>query len=328
MAALTLPAPAIVRTIGPIFVGMWVQYLLLGIVFLQATRYYTSGSKRSSHPDAQEGSSGFGLDCRYLVGVLLLLTSVGAVLNFHLGYHAMIVHFGDYTQVVQGTWSLWIGPAITASVGAVTHTFFLERCWRVTKSRATCALLTVLLLLSLGSGVAVSVIFCRLKTVSTLSTIPIPMGLWLCASAGTDMMISVSMSLALASEDEGQAYMAEKALRFIMQTNSMSAVVASLNLILYFTMRGTTFNFIAEFTLPCVYTLTVLANMRARNTASARLSSFAFNNPMKQRTRTVITNVEVKVDRVVEHDGLPDGSVTEPESENKASWSNLAVNAV
>ncbi|KAJ7016712.1 hypothetical protein C8F04DRAFT_1406657 [Mycena alexandri] len=303
----TLPSQTVInRTLGPIFAGLWLQSFFLGMVILQATRYSTS-AQRFSNPNAEKS--------HHVVWALLVLSTLG-----HFAYRSTVAYFGDYSHFDQATWTLWAEPAVTAMVGALTHLFFLERCWLATnKSRTTCALLFLLLLLSLGSGIAVSVSLFHVKLVGKMSTIPLPMGLWLCASAVTNIIIGAILSLEFI-QNKRQLDVADKIIQFTVENGAVSAAVAMLNLVLYFAMKNTTYHFLAEFTLPYMYTLTVLVTLLAPGASGSHLSSFTLSGPVKERTV-----MEVKVSRVVESD-IPDrdGSITKPKNanDNKLIWSH------
>ncbi|KAJ7720830.1 hypothetical protein B0H16DRAFT_1896758 [Mycena metata] len=288
----TLPSLAVLnRTLGPIFVGSWLQSLFFGAIVLQATRYSTSAQR----PNASKIS-------KYVVCALLFLIALGFAMAFHVSYRSTVAYFGDYSHFDQATWTLMAEPAVTAMVGAVTHLFFLERCWLAT-----------------SSGIAVSICFFQVKRVSQIPTIPLPMGLWVCASAATDITIGVILSVDFI-QNKRQSDVAGKIIQFTMENGSVSAVVATLNLILYFAMKNTTYYFLAEFTLPCMYTLAVLATLLAPGPSGSRLSPLTLNSTMKERTV-----MEVKVSRVVERD-IPDadGSIIEPGNggDNKDIWAN------
>ncbi|KAJ7030619.1 hypothetical protein C8F04DRAFT_1263738 [Mycena alexandri] len=263
------------NTSGPLVLGSCFQCFLAGMAIIQAARYYTRETR-------------------------LTYRNAADIFN-HIVYQTATLHFGNVAYGGQGTWATWVEPAITAAVGAIAHVFFLYRCWLATsKSRTICAFMVLFLAMSLGSGIAVAAFLFHAKSLSRISTIPVPMGLWLSAAAVTDTVIAIILIVEHLKNPRDSG-VAKKIIQLTFETGAVTAVVAVLNLILYFAIRSTTYHLLAELSLPGIYALSVLTALLNHEAAGPRLNSFVLGGTMTGR---VEKKVEVKVDRIVERNVL------------------------
>ncbi|KAJ7720781.1 hypothetical protein B0H16DRAFT_1738618 [Mycena metata] len=280
---------SITNILGPLVLSFCLQCFFAGMAVIQATCYYARKA-RLTHRDTADIFNGG------IVGAVLLLIVFGMATAIHTIHQTVTLHFGDVAYGGQGTWATWVEPAITATVGAIAHVFFIHRCWLATnKSRTICGLLVLLLLVSLGSGIAVSVFVFHAKSIGRISTIPVPMGLWLSASAVTDIAIAISLIVEHLKNTRNSGLM-RKIIELTLQTGAVPAVVAVLNFVIYFAMRSTTYHLLAELSLPSIYALSVLAALLNHETAGPRRSSVALGATMTDR---VEKKVEIKVERNV-----------------------------
>ncbi|KAJ7075423.1 hypothetical protein B0H15DRAFT_956499 [Mycena belliarum] len=315
------PQSIIISTLGPLVLGLMFQQILLGIIIIQASQYYARFSARDP------------MFYLALVGAMLILNVLEAAMDFHVIYRTVILHYGDFFFFDLQTWTMWAEPAITAFVGFLAQLFFVERCVKVTKgSWYVIILLASMLLLSLGSGVAVSVSFFKVKLFSKLAVIPIPICFWLISTAATDILImsilcaALHFSKTLFTRTEN---VISKLIRLSMETSAITALVALVNLILYFAEPGTAYqqlssanSLLPQFSICRVYTITVLVTLLARDNLRRELEGQSFYNCSsfgfgRAHCDQGITNkaVEVKMTTIVEHNGRRERSVGGPESE-------------
>ncbi|KAJ6565469.1 hypothetical protein DFH09DRAFT_1081633 [Mycena vulgaris] len=318
------PQSVIESTVGPLFLGFAAQQLFLGIIFIQASRYFT----RFRYQDSKFYVSPMATCRRYLVGVLLVLNILEGAMDIHVLYRTMVLHYGDYQYFDLQTWTMWSEPGITAFVGFLAQLFFMERCVKVTKrSPYVIVSLALLLLLSLGSGVAVSVSFFNVKLFSQLAKIPIPISCWLISTAVTDLTIAGILSIALirsSSTFVRTETVIFKLIRLSMETSFATAVTAVLNLVLYFAKMTTAYHLLPQFSICRIYTITVLVTLLERDSLRHELdgsssyfqdySSFRFCRP--REVRTASNAVEVKMTTIIERDHTVEGSINDkPESD-------------
>ncbi|KAJ7708933.1 hypothetical protein B0H17DRAFT_851566, partial [Mycena rosella] len=256
------PTPSIITaTVGPLVLGFAFQQLLLGIIFAQARRYYVGCAAR------EEKVYSF----RVLVGLMVVLNVLEGVMDIHVLYRTTVTHYGDFQYFDMQTWTMWAEPGITALIGFLAQLFFIERCARLSNySPYVIAGLSVLALLSLGSGVAVSISFSKVKLFSLLAKIPLPIAFWLISTAVTDLAITAILCVALWRSRRKTSYartetVISKLIRLSIETSLVTAVVALVNLGLYFGMITTAYHLLPQFSICRVYTITVLVTLMTRD---------------------------------------------------------------
>ncbi|KAJ7507104.1 hypothetical protein B0H11DRAFT_2218933 [Mycena galericulata] len=311
-STLNPPQSVIESTFGALVMGLWIQQFFLGLIALQAAQYYWHFSERDSK---------FYL---WLVAALLILNVLEAGMDAHVLYRSTVAYYGDYRFFDLQTWTMWAEPAVTAIVGFLAQLFFMWRCWNVTnRSRLVFVVLTIMLLLSLGSGLAVSISFFQVKLFSKLAKIPIPISFWLVSTAVTDLTIAGILSVSLYRSKTSFKRTGTVIMRIItltIETSVVTALIAVLNFIFYFALPATAYHLYPQFSICRVYTITVLTTLHKRDDLRKALdsntycSSFALTVPTQNK-------VEVNVKRVVARD-MPNESIKEDENENERKQSS------
>ncbi|KAJ7437505.1 hypothetical protein FB451DRAFT_1305451 [Mycena latifolia] len=284
------PQDTLISTLGPMVLGLMFQQLLLGIIFIQTYQYFS----RYYHRDPM-----FYLA---LVGALFLLNVLEGAMAFDVIYRTFIIHYNDYAFFDLQTWTMWSQPGITAFAGFLAQLFFTERCVTFTKTAFYVVLLLALLILfSLGSGIAVSVFFFKVKLFSALAKIPIPISCWLISTAVTDVIIASILCIKLfktKSTIPRTESVISKLIRLSAETSAVTGVVAILNLLLYILKQQTAYHLLPQGLMATLYMLTVLVTLMKRDKLRRELdgfsfaSSFVFSPPQHQ---TMNEAVEVKM---------------------------------
>ncbi|KAJ6553799.1 hypothetical protein DFH09DRAFT_1495363 [Mycena vulgaris] len=322
--SLNPPQSIINSTFGPLVAGLMIQQFFVGIITAQAGYYYSRFTQRDSK---------FYL---WLVAVLLVFNALDAATDFHILYRSAVTHYGIYCFFDLQTWTMWAEPAITAVVRCLAQMFFMECCWKVThKSRLVFAVLTCLLLFSLGSGLAVSVSFFQVKLFSKLAKIPIPITLWLSSTAVTDITIACILCISLARSKppfQNTRTVITRLIKLTVETSAVTALVAFLNLIVYFALPGTAYHLYPQFSMCRIYMITVLTTLLERNQLRQALdgqtysTSFALTGvsigPHSQDG--IVNGVDLKVKTVVERDDVPGGSINGPQQKGSSTGSVVA----
>ncbi|KAJ6625070.1 hypothetical protein B0H10DRAFT_653326 [Mycena sp. CBHHK59/15] len=234
-------------------------------------------------------------------------------MDFHIIYRTAVVHYGQYDYFDLQTWTMWAEPGVTAVAGFFAQVFFVERCWRIMdRMWSVLALFTLLLLLSLGSGLAVSISFFKVMLFSKLAKIPIPIYFWLISTAFTDATIAAILILGLrrsmsSTPCKRTGNVCSRLILLTMETSAITALVAILNLIFYAAMKETAWHLLPQFSICRVYTLAVLVTLLARDDLRAALDSqtspsFALSGTRQDRN---VNCVKVRVRTLLIRSQLP-----------------------
>ncbi|KAK0469988.1 uncharacterized protein EV420DRAFT_1634385 [Desarmillaria tabescens] len=264
MSSSNPPQSVVNVTFGPLVTGVWMQQLLMGFILAQMADYYRDHFNHDT------------LFNKTIVSLLLFFNLFIGGLDFHVLYRTSVLGYGDYEAFDLQQWTMWTEPGFTAIVGFVAQVFFLVRCWRITKSTITVVFLTILVLFSFGSGLAVSGSFIEKKRFSLLGQFSLPITLWLISTSVADIGIaSVLVFYLLQSRTSFKKTDAViyRLVQMSMETSAFTAIVALLNLILFLPLQDTAYHLLPQFSMSRVYTLTVMVTLLSRTSLRAVLDS-------------------------------------------------------
>ncbi|KAE9398275.1 hypothetical protein BT96DRAFT_859329 [Gymnopus androsaceus JB14] len=249
------PQEVIATTFGPLVSGIWMQQLLLGFILAQMVDYYRYHFQTDS------------IFNKTVVTLLLVLNLLLGGTDFHVLYRASVLFYGQYEFFNLQEWTMWLEPGWTAIVGFLAQLFFLVRCQRIVQSKFITAILTLLVLFSVGAGLAVSGSFVKDKTFSSLSEFKTPIILWLVSTSVADVSIaSVLITHLLRSRTHFQKTntVITRMVITSMETSAMTGIVATLNLVLFLPLQQTAYHLLPQFSMSRVYTITVMVTLLAR----------------------------------------------------------------
>ncbi|PBK75450.1 hypothetical protein ARMSODRAFT_970103 [Armillaria solidipes] len=259
------PSQSVINvTFGPLVTGVWMQQLLMGFILAQMADYYRDHFTHDT------------LFNKTIVSLLLFFNLFIGGLDFHVLYRTSVLGYGNYEAFDLQQWTMWTEPGFTAIVGFVAQVFFLVRCWRITRSTIIVVLLTVLVLFSFGSGLAVCGSFIEKKRFSLLGQFSLPITLWLISTSVADIGIAgvlVFYLLKSRTTFKKTDRVIYRLIQTSMETSAFTALIAILNLILFLPLQNTAYHLLPQFSMSRVYTLTVMVTLLSRTSLRAILDS-------------------------------------------------------
>ncbi|KAJ7587010.1 hypothetical protein C8J56DRAFT_943389 [Mycena floridula] len=265
MSSANPPQSVIELTFGPLVSGIWIQQLLLGFILAQMVDYYRVHYKKDS------------LFNKITVSLLLVLNLFIGGTDFHVLYRSSVVHYGVYEFFDLQTWTMWTEPGFTAVIGFIAQIFFLARYRKMTqRNNIISVLLALLVLFSLGAGLAVSGSFIEDKKFSSLGEFTLPIILWLVSTSLADVSIASMLIYTLLQSRTGFHKTNSVITRIMimsMETSAMTAIVAVLNLVLFLPLQNTAYHLLPQFSMSRVYTITVMVTLLARPSLRGALLS-------------------------------------------------------
>ncbi|KIY64044.1 hypothetical protein CYLTODRAFT_425576 [Cylindrobasidium torrendii FP15055 ss-10] len=259
------PSPkVVVETVGPLISGTWIQQLLLGFILAQMFDYYRDHYARDA------------VFNRYMVGLLLFFNLFIGGQDFHVLWRVTVQYYGDYSMFDLQEWTMWTEPLFTAVVGLLAQTFFVMRAWKIAHSIPVLILLSALTLFSFGSGITVSSFFIKYERFSSLSQFKTPITLWLVSTSVCDLAISAVLVYYLVKSKttfKKTDRVINRIIQLAMETSSLTAFVAMMNLVLFLPLQTTAYHLLPQFSISRVYTLTVMATLLARGSLRSVLDS-------------------------------------------------------
>ncbi|KAF7377363.1 hypothetical protein MSAN_00157500 [Mycena sanguinolenta] len=226
-----------------------------------------------------------GFEVDLLLGPML----IGAILNMML-YGSIVTQMFRYFQRFPDdrAWTrllmLYLLIVETANVvvecGIIYEPLIIQ--YVITRSYILPSIITLLSLASFGSGIVMCTKvfmtreFARFGAFTTTATI------WLSLTAVCDVVIALGMSYALYTRKSGFGTVNSQINRIIqlsLETGSLTAAAALVDVILFFTIPRTTTNLIVDFPLSALYTISILAMLNSRETRKPGHSEQAHSAP-------------------------------------------------
>ncbi|TIB95172.1 hypothetical protein E3Q18_03935 [Wallemia mellicola] len=215
----------------------------------------------------------------YLIGCVLNLILMAILgmqcldyYKFEMLYHPFINGFGDLRVWDDTRWTWWSEPVVSSVIAVLCQAFFLNRCWRVTKSWAVLVVALIGMTAAIGFGIActyflsIYVYFTNSNAIAS----KICASSWLAFSTATDIWISMFLVIHLARERKRHTGFSTtdriiaSVLAYTLKTASLTSIWVVINLALY---CGVTTNFawsIFQFNMGKVYSISVLYTLLSR----------------------------------------------------------------
>ncbi|KAK0226593.1 hypothetical protein IW262DRAFT_777891 [Armillaria fumosa] len=253
------PVPAsypIERLSGPLIVAYLLHWGLFGTLSVQLYLYYLAFPKDRQFT-------------KCLVYGIYIVEFVQTILVTHDAFAAFGYGFGDIDALTAIYFSWLTIPIMSGVVACVGQIFYAYRILILSKSQTVPILVTCV---SLTSTVAAMITGARsfeagnvLKLNNQRTSIAV--GIWCGASALCDIIIAICMTYYLMRSDTGfrrTRLLVMKLIRLTVETGSVTAVVALLNLILFFGFPHQTFHGTPALIMPKLYANTVYMVLNSR----------------------------------------------------------------
>ncbi|KAG8857465.1 hypothetical protein FRB96_005765 [Tulasnella sp. 330] len=252
---MVIPAEATIQaTFGPFVTGIMLQMMLMGVIVIQTYDYY-----RVFVNDP--------LRYKLLVLVLGAISSLQCTMDYCQLYRCTVTFYGNFDKFDDTDWTLWWEIAVTAILGSISQAFFLDRCWNATKSRIVVIIGTMGILCSLGSGIASTIEFQRIKRLSLVPNIPGPILTWLISSAVIDLGVAVVLVWNLANRKtrfKKTETVVSRIVRLTFTTSSLTATIAVINVILYLGLPGKAYHLLPQLSMGKLYVISTMVTLASR----------------------------------------------------------------
>ncbi|KAF8874412.1 hypothetical protein BD779DRAFT_1566644 [Infundibulicybe gibba] len=261
--AIPLPGPATtieVGLAGPIFIGIILNWCLLGSLAVQVYIYYLSSR-----------SDRFGL--KFLVYFVFVADLIQSGTATDHAWKTLVTFWGDpeiLSKVPKTAITLTIMNGI---ISAIVQIFFAWRIWFLNKTvigRAFAVLIVLIALMQSLSTLISSIRFTVMSgDLSILPSVTTGFTVWLAGSFAADILIAGSM-LYILGKARAQSFskrtetMVSKLMANTIQTGAVTAIAAGVELILFLVYKNNNYHEAPAFLLGKLYSNVLLANLNAR----------------------------------------------------------------
>ncbi|KAJ7457811.1 hypothetical protein FB451DRAFT_1406670 [Mycena latifolia] len=248
------PAPNVQLLFGPMLIGVLLSTTLYGVSLVQMLMYYTRYKRDRKW-------------FRYLALYLLVAETANTVFDIGLIYEPLIVRYATPRAVEAIPLLFRPGAAVTVAISTPIQLFIAWRVKILTQSYFFPVLIALLSLISLGGGFSVTVMVSLDPDYACIRHL-LPLGItWLSSTAACDVILSGALIYSLYTRKTGgrttDRYV-DKIIRLTVQSGSITAVTAVLNLLVFLFTPGTTLFFIWAFPLPKLYVNALLSTQDTR----------------------------------------------------------------
>ncbi|KAJ1306008.1 hypothetical protein OPQ81_010723 [Rhizoctonia solani] len=263
MSAANPPKEVIQYAFGPFVTGVMMQQLFLGVFCVQVYDYWRVFPTDTSFN-------------RVVVAALTVSTILQGVMDYINLYRNSVIYYGNFAMFDEQDWSLFWEIGVTAIIGSIAQVFFLERCYSATKNKFVLVIIGAMIAVSLGFGIASSVEFQRIRKLSEVPTIPIPIVGWLTLTAVLDVVISAVLIytlLRVRTPFRKTEAVITKIIRVTMETSSVTASIAVINLVLYKALPGEAYHLLPQLIMGKMYAMSVMVTLSSRKDLQEIMSS-------------------------------------------------------
>jgi len=242
---------------GPILAGVLLGCILYGIVVSQSLYYFQVYRKRD------------GLWIRLFILYLLVVETIGTVIQIGVIFEPLILLYGTPQAVTQFPLLLPSGPMLTTLISTPIQLFTAWRIRVLTRSWIPAIILSVLSIAAFGSGIYASFETAVARVVSNKHKLNHPFFLILVAAA--DIFMAGCLVYILAKRKTSFAstkytdLIINRIIRMTLQTGCITTAMALGDVISIFAAPGTGLNFAFDFSISKVYTNALLSTLNARS---------------------------------------------------------------
>ncbi|KWU44529.1 hypothetical protein RHOSPDRAFT_33857 [Rhodotorula sp. JG-1b] len=252
-------------TIGPFVVGTFLALFLQGITLYNGVIFWLNAQKQKEP-----------WFYRLFVAVVLIIDLLSSAFCIHTIYFWCVKNFMRPAIVAHAPWSFAVEPALTGLMAAVVHIFYAHRVVVLAtddrSSRPLFVLITVLTLIQLSFGVAVSVkIFHFDREFRRFNGWFWGACVWLGAASANDILICASYmyflnrtSKVMAGPFERSSQAVIKVASIVLATNGLSALCAILATVLFGVFHRANWHIIVQLALAKLLALSLLIALNAR----------------------------------------------------------------
>ncbi|KAJ6456505.1 hypothetical protein C8R45DRAFT_1034710 [Mycena sanguinolenta] len=274
-----MTGPGVELLFGPLLIGVILSTLAYGIMSVQMLSYYQTYKR-----DARW--------IRYFMLYLFCAETVNLLIEIGIIYEPLIVRYGAQRAHIISPILL---PGDAVSIVASSTPVQLFTAWRIsviTGSIVLPLLISLLSVISFGGGMLVTVFVSLRNEFREFTSFSGAIIVWLVSSALCDVLITAVLTYSLTTRKTGFSSVdgqINRIIRLTVQTGAITAVAALADVILFLAFPATTLNFIPDFPLSKLYTISLLSTLNARargrsQDAENRLPNALFNETTTQKT--------------------------------------------
>ncbi|KAJ7504899.1 hypothetical protein B0H11DRAFT_2221088 [Mycena galericulata] len=255
MSTLLATAPNVTLLFGPMLLGVILNSVLYGIMLVQSLIYYRRYKKDRPW-------------FRYLVLYLVVVETANWLCDIGIIYEPLITRYATTEALLVSPVFLRTDAVLTVFVSTPIQIFIAWRVHIITHSFALPSIIILLAIVSLGGGIATTTIVSMHPEYATFAGFQPEVITWLVSSAACDVFLTAALVHSLSTrktKDVSTDSRLDKIIRLAIQTGSITAAAALLDVLLFMVAPHTSLNFVMDFCLSKLYTNSLINTLNARS---------------------------------------------------------------
>ncbi|KAJ6594854.1 hypothetical protein B0H19DRAFT_1366610 [Mycena capillaripes] len=254
MTTLTTASQKVQDLFGPMLIGVLLNTTLYGVLLVQMSMYYKH---------YKQDRKWF----RYLAFYLLIAETANVVFDVGLIYEPLITRYG--TAKAREVSPLLLRPdaAVTVAISTPIQLFVAWRIQVITHSYFFPIIIGLTSLISFAGGLSVTTMVTLHSNYSSFANLHPFVTTWLSASAACDVILSAALIYSLYTRKSGERstdrYI-NRIIRLTVQTGSITAIAALLDLFIFLFSPGSTLQFVWDFPLSKLYSNALFSTLNSR----------------------------------------------------------------
>ncbi|KAF8522549.1 hypothetical protein JB92DRAFT_2887901 [Gautieria morchelliformis] len=297
---------------GPMLVGTFFSTILYGVVVVQAFIYYQTYKRDATW-------------IRYFILYLVICETLATGFDIGMMYEPLVLRYATPRATTILPIMLVADPIMTVFISTPVQLFIGWRIKTLNGSRLLPAIICVFALSALAGGISTTVAAAIFHEFAKVHQYDGAVITWLASSAAADICITGCLVWSLHKRRTGYSAtddILNKLIRLTLQTGAITALSATLDVVLFLAAPDTTLNFIWNFSLSKLYTNSLLSTLNARagwnNLAGdqvhrdnnilfgdSKLASSCGNHPAANGERTNVYSVAAVELRFRSDNGVP-----------------------
>ncbi|KIJ36271.1 hypothetical protein M422DRAFT_261415 [Sphaerobolus stellatus SS14] len=311
----TITIPEIPKLLGPLLVGLTLNWALLGILFIQVYIYYLCFPKDSNY-------------VKILVYSLFCLEITQSVILMRDSWDWFITSWADPVGVNKFGAAWFNLPIMNGVIACAVQLSFAWRIWVLGRSWPLVTVIGIMKLavVQMAAGVATGIMAEPLVFWSKIGGLATIDAVWISTSVAVDFIVAISMTYLLLKRRtnfDQSRLLISRLIRLTIETGSATAIIALVETVLYNTTKGTALGNLhscPSIVLAKTYTNTLLVVLNnriymQRDTVAERLArnGSVVNSADRDSSRSRFTEVLVQRDGVIRAENNPTLTISKGE---------------
>jgi len=246
----TITIPSDLPTLlGPILMGLFFNWGLLGVLGTQVYIYYLC----------------FPRDSRYMKGLvytLFLMEIMQTCMISSDGWQWLIRAWGHPEQLEDYHLEWFDVPVLAGIMSTTVQIFFAWRIWMLGRSMILAGVIVAASLVQGSAAIASGIKLKQLPSFVEIARLNTPVSVWLAGSAGVDILIAITMIYLLTRAKNGFSntnYLIARLIRLTVETGLLTATVAVVDVTLFNAFKTNNLHICPAIILAKLYTNTLMA---------------------------------------------------------------------